>query len=77
MAVISEEEKLRRRQSNEDVIGTGAMEGQFLDKPTLALMRRFEEGELDRQQLSAAIHLHVQRTLADRRSPNSSAADAA
>lgn len=77
MAVISEEEKLRRRQSNEDVIGTGAMEGQFLDEPTLALMRRFEEGELDREQLSAAIRLHVQGMLAARRSSSSPAADAA
>lgn len=59
MAVITEEEKLRRRQSNEDAIGTHAMEGLFLDAPTLALMRRFEEGELDREELSAAVRSHV------------------
>jgi hypothetical protein len=59
MAVITEEEKLRRRQSNEDAIGTLAMEGLSLDAPTLALMRRFEEGELDREELSAAVRSHV------------------
>lgn len=77
MAVISEAERLRRRQSNEDVIGTSAMEGQFLDQPTLALMKRFEEGELDREQLSAAIRLHARDTLAARHSVVSSAVDAA
>jgi hypothetical protein len=59
MALISEEEKLRRRQSNEDAIGTLAMEGLSLDAPTLALMRRFEEGEIDREELSAAVRSHV------------------
>jgi len=76
MATISEAEKLRRRQSNEDVMGTSAMEGQYLDEPTLALMRRFEEGEFDREQLSAAIKLHVRAILAARQA-RSSAADAA
>jgi hypothetical protein len=64
MARISENEKLRRRRSNESVIGTHAMEGLQLDGPTLDLMRRFEEGEIDRKQLSAAIDLHVQELLA-------------
>lgn len=77
MAMISDSEKILRRQSNEDVIGTSAMEGQFLDEATLALMRRFEEGELDREQLSAAIRLHVQELLAARHSVSSSAVNAA
>jgi len=59
MAMITEEEKLRRRQSVESVIGTNAMEGIFLDAPTRALMRRFEAGEIEIEQLSAAIDLHV------------------
>jgi hypothetical protein len=59
MPAITEEEKLRRRQSNEDAIGTLAMEGLSLDASTLALMRRFEEGELDREELSAAVRSHV------------------
>ena len=64
MPFISEEEKLRRRQVNESVLGTNAMEGLTLDAETLALMRRFEEGELTRQQLSAAIDRHVETLLA-------------
>ena len=64
MADISEEEKLRRRQINESVIGTNAMEGLVLDAETLALMRRYEEGELTSQQLSVEINLHVDKLLA-------------
>jgi hypothetical protein len=64
MAGISEDEKLRRRRINESVIGTNAMEGLVLDAETLALMRRYEEGELTRQQLSAEIDLHVEKLLA-------------
>jgi hypothetical protein len=59
MAVISEEEKLRRRRAVESVLGTNAMEGIFLDAPTLALMRRFETGDIEIEELSAAIDLHV------------------
>jgi hypothetical protein len=59
MALISEEEKLRRKQCVESVIGTNAMEGIFLDAPTLGLMRRFEAGEIEIEELSAAIDLHV------------------
>jgi hypothetical protein len=66
MALISEEEKRRLRLSNESIIGTNAMEGQFLDAPTLGLLRRYEEGELDQQGLSAAIDDHVRQLLANR-----------
>jgi len=64
MASISEEEKLRRRQINESVKGTNAMEGIVFDTETLALMRRYEEGELTRQELSAEIDRHVDKLLA-------------
>jgi hypothetical protein len=64
MPTISTAEKLRRHKSNQSVIGTSAMEGIVLDRETLELMRRFEEGELDRAALSAAIQAHVQRLLA-------------
>lgn len=64
MANISEEEKLRRRQINESVKGTNAMEGIVFDAETLALMRRYEEGELTSQQLSVEINLHVDKLLA-------------
>jgi hypothetical protein len=63
MAQISEEEKLRRRRVNESVIGTNAMEGLVLDAETLVLMRRYEEGELTPQQLSAEIDRHVDNLL--------------
>ncbi len=66
MAAISEEEKLNRRNANASVIGTNAMEGLTLDSETLTLMRRFEDGELSRQQLSAAIDLHVASMLSKR-----------
>ncbi len=69
MPPISEAEKLRRRQVNESVLGTTAMEGLTLDAETLALMRRFEEGELTRQELSVAIDRHVQNLLALQGSP--------
>lgn len=60
MATISEQEKLRRREVNASVVGTNALEGLTLDRETLGLMRRFEEGEFTRQELSAAIDRHVQ-----------------
>ena len=68
MPDLSEQERKRRRESNADVLGTNAMEGLLPDDETLALMRRFEEGELDREQLSAAIDKHVAKLLAARTS---------
>jgi hypothetical protein len=61
---VSEAEKLRRRRINESVIGTNAMEGLTLDTETLALMDRYAEGELTREQLSAGIDRHVDKLLA-------------
>jgi hypothetical protein len=66
MAQISAPEKFLRHQSNQDVLGTHAMEGIAPDAATLALMDRFAEGELSREELSAAIDLHVQGLLAAR-----------
>ncbi len=63
MAVISEEEKLSRRLAGESVIGTSAMEGITLDAPTLALMRHFQEGKIDLDQMSEGIDRHVQSLL--------------
>jgi hypothetical protein len=68
MELISEAEKSRRRRINQSVIGTNQMEGLTLDEETLSLMRRYEEGELDRDGLSAAIDLHVARLLQERSS---------
>lgn len=64
MAQISEAEKLHRRRINQSVIGTNAMEGLTLDAETLALMDRYAEGELTREQLSAEIDRHVDTLLA-------------
>ncbi len=66
MAAITEEEKLRRQRVNASVFGTNAMEGLTLDAETLGLMRRFETGELTREQLSAAIDEHVNAMLSAR-----------
>ena len=68
MPAISEKERTRRRNLNESVIGTNLMEGLTLDGETLSLMRLYEEGEMDREQLSAAIDLHVDRMIEQRRS---------
>jgi hypothetical protein len=69
MAAISLDEKLRRRRINESVIGTTAMEGISLDSETLALMRRYEDGDLSREELSSAIDEHVRQMLAARKKP--------
>jgi len=66
MEFISEEEKQRRRQSNEEALGTHAMEGLSADAATLKLLDRFASGELSRQELSAEIHRHVETLLASR-----------
>lgn len=66
MSQMLEAEKIRRRESNQDVLGSHAMEGIFPDEATISLMRRFEDGELTREELSAAIDCHVQDLLAAR-----------
>ncbi len=63
MSKISEEEKLSRKLAGDSVIGTSAMEGLTLDAATLELMRRFQEGEIDLDQMSAGIDRHVQALL--------------
>jgi hypothetical protein len=76
MGQISEEEKLRRRLAGDSVIGTSTMEGITLDAPTLALIGCFQGGEIDLDQMSVAIDLHVQALL-DARKPEPSAAEPA
>jgi hypothetical protein len=67
MARVSEAEKLRRRSSNQSVLGTFAMEGLSPDAATLALLRQFEEGELTMEELSAAMDRHAHALLAPQR----------
>ena len=64
MALISEDEKRRRRQSSESVLGTHAMEGLFPDEPTRSLLRRYDEGELSLDQFSEAMDRHAHALLA-------------
>ena len=59
MPPISEEEKLRRHQSNESVLGTHAMEGLFPDDTTRALLDRYAEGDLTLEQVSEAMDHHA------------------
>lgn len=63
MAGIADEEKLRRTQSNLDVLGTHEMEGLVPDATTKALLDQFADGQLSREELSAAIDRHVQSLL--------------
>ena len=53
MVAISEEEKSRRRRITDSVIGTNEMEGQPPDAATLAIMRRYDNGELTLEEFSA------------------------
>lgn len=60
MAHISEEEKRSRRQKNESVIGTLAMEGLTLDATSAEIGRRFVEGEITLEQFSSQMQAHVE-----------------
>ena len=64
MASISEAETIRRRQSNESVLGTNAMEGLFPDAATTVLLRRYQQGELTLEQFSTEVDRHARELLA-------------
>lgn len=59
MAAISEDDKLRRRRSNESVFGTFAMEGMTPDEPSREIFRQYAEGILTLDQFSEAMDLHA------------------
>jgi hypothetical protein len=59
MAAISEEEKSSRRRITDSVIGTNVMEGQPPDATTLAIMRRYDNGELTLDEFSAEMDAHA------------------
>ena len=59
MAAISEEEKSSRRRITDSVIGTNVMEGQPPDAATLAIMRRYDNGELTLDEFSAEMDAHA------------------
>jgi hypothetical protein len=66
MVKNSEDEKLRRQQRNEDILGTHAMEGLFPDTVTSDLLDRFAQGELASEQLSEALDRHAHALFAAR-----------
>lgn len=59
MASISDEEKLRRRESNESVFGSFAMEGLEPDEATRSIFLQYENGELTLGQFSDAMDRHA------------------
>jgi len=59
MALISEEEKNRRRRIVGSVIGTHAMEGIEPDAHVLVLYKRYESGEFTSDQLDRAMEAHA------------------
>ena len=59
MAAISEEEQLSRRRMSDSVIGTNVMEGQPPDAATLAILRRYDCGELTLDEFSADMDAHA------------------
>ena len=64
MASISEEEKLRRRNSVESVLGTNALEGLVANADTVALLGRYQEGEIELDRLLVALDAHAQKLVA-------------
>jgi len=59
MPGVSKEEIQRRQNSVASTVGTHAMEGIFPDAPTVAILRRYEQGELTLEQFSAAMDAHA------------------
>jgi hypothetical protein len=59
MVEITVQEKMRRRQSIDSVLGSHAMSGLFPDAETLALMQRYTEGEFTLEEWSAAMDAHA------------------
>jgi hypothetical protein len=67
MATISEEEKTHRRVSMASNLGTHGMEGLTPDGATLAIIHRYEEGELSQEQFSEAMDVHAYSLVEKRR----------
>ena len=64
MALISKEEMNRRKRMVASVIGTHAMEGITPEAETVALYRRYEEGDLTLEESGLAIDAHAGRLVA-------------
>ncbi len=59
MPRISEEERSRRRNMMQSVLGTHEMEGMFADKATVAIMDSYVSGEFDMDEFSSAMENHA------------------
>ncbi|MDR3745951.1 MAG: hypothetical protein P4K80_07475 [Acidobacteriaceae bacterium] len=63
MALISEQEKQRRHAIIVNILGASEMQGLTPDADSAEIMRRFEEGELDLEELGAAMSRHANELL--------------
>jgi hypothetical protein len=57
--VLSELEIKARREQNESVLGTLAMEGLTLDPASAEIGRRFDQGQMSFEEFSSAMKAHV------------------
>ncbi len=64
MPEIAADEMTRRRQRNASVLGSQAMIGCPADAETVRLLDRYAEGELDSEELSAALDFHARNLVA-------------
>jgi len=67
MPVINEEEKRRRLQAAESVIGTNAIAGIELDATTHEIFQSYASGDLTLNQFSAAMDAHALELVAAHR----------
>ncbi len=59
MPPITKQEKDLRQRSMASALGSNEMEGLFADKPTLAIIERYIQGELTPDQFSEAMDGHA------------------
>jgi hypothetical protein len=59
MPTLSEAEKQQRHRINASVVGTHLMEGLAPDEITSGLLQRYADGEINGEQLSAALGEHA------------------
>jgi hypothetical protein len=57
--VLTEMEIKARREQNESVVGSLAMEGLTLDPASVEIGRRFDQGQMTFEEFSAAMKTHV------------------
>jgi len=60
-SILSKQEIKARREQNESVLGSLAMEGLELDTVSAEIGRRFDRGETTLEEFSAAMKAHVSK----------------